>query len=106
MTKDHFCGVVLKSTERDEAAPLTHLVRPSGNLEALRVGEDRRIVLGLQDTVFSPLAEVACSAGINVVDPWLVKELRQAKDHAHQIVGASSVIDLLHRRRDLVVGLS
>jgi hypothetical protein len=87
-----------------KAAPLLHDFG-SGNLEALRVGEDAGGLFLGQNALLAPGAEVARRAGIDVLAALGVEELRQAQNDAHQVVGAALVVGLLHGRRDLVVGL-
>ena len=103
--KTTLVGILFQPSEGDKAPPLPHFARPPGDLKTLRVSKDRRFVVGLQDARFAPFAEVACRSGVDVVDAWLVKQFRQAKDDANQIVGAASVVDLLHCGRDLVIRL-
>ena len=52
-----------------------------------------------------PGAEVTRGTGIHTFAPLRIEELREPEDDAYQVVGAALVVGLLHRRRDLVVGL-
>ena len=105
VTKDNLGRVVLQASERDESPAFPHS-SAARNLKALRVGKDRGFIVGLQRALLAPFPEVSCGAGINIVDSRLIKQFGQAEDDAHQVIGAATVIDLLHRRRDLVIGLS
>src|SRR6185437_8451916 len=105
VAKDYFCGVVIEASERDEATALQDFAGTARNLKALRIGEDRRIVVGLENALVAPLTKVSRRACVDVVHARLIKEFRQPEDNAHEVVGASSVVDLLHRGRDLVVRL-
>jgi hypothetical protein len=107
VAKDDVLAVVVELAEGDESAALEHDSRGAGELEALRVGEDAGLFFADEDAACAPCGEVSRGPGVDGLLTGLgaVKELGQTKDDAHQVVRTALVVGLLHRRRDLVVGL-
>ena len=101
---DDVVGVVRELAECDEAAALADLVR-AGDLVGLGVAVERRRGLGLQDAFFAPLCERGGGAGVDVGACFCIFGELLAEDDSDQVVRAERVVALLHRRRDLVVGL-
>ena len=104
MAEDHLLAVIVYLADGDKAAPLLDHFR-SGHLEALRVGKDRRRLLLRQHSLLLPGVQIARRAGVDALSALGVKKLRQTQNNADKIVWAALVVGLLHRRRDLVVGL-
>src|ERR1700679_3467210 len=106
VTKDHILAVFVELPQGDKASALIDLVLVSRRGKALRIGENAGILLLGENSCLPPIRKIPRRARINVVHSRDIEELRKSKNKADQVIGAAVVIRLLHRWRDLVIGLS
>ena len=111
MAEDDALTVIVEFAEGNEASALDDSAIRSGNGEALRVGEDARLFFSREHALSAPVGEVARRSNVEIgaalaVDAGgPVEEFGQAEDNAHEVVGATLVVGLLHGGRDFVIRL-
>ncbi len=105
VAKDHVLTVVIELAKSDEAFAFANQAVCAGHGELLRIGEDAGLSFGSEHALRAPVFEIASGAAVDVLSLLTVKQFGKPQNDADQIVRAAPVIGLLHRWRNLVVGL-
>ena len=105
MAENDLFRIIVQLAESNETATFFDNIS-TGNAKTLGVGVDGRVLLLDQYTLFAPRGKVAGCARVDALTALGIEQFWQAKNDAHQVIRAALIVGLLHRRRNLVVGLS